>query len=191
MGLVVLIAEPHDILRAGIRAIFAEDTRVEAILEAVNEEEVTRHLRKGPHLTIINQQLIQNMSCLPPDKFVVLTHQPDLEMLKDAFKYKARGYLSVNTPADILRALLHPLEGAFFIGPMIAPWIMNHIIENSHFAIQDDLLTPREKEVVGLLREGIDRSSIARKLNIAETTLKTHMKNISKKTRSLENVERY
>ena len=42
-------------------------------------------------------------------------------------------------------------------------------------------LTPREREIVRLLREGLDRSSIARRLCIAETTLKTHMQNIAKK----------
>jgi DNA-binding NarL/FixJ family response regulator len=43
------------------------------------------------------------------------------------------------------------------------------------------LLSPREREVVSLITEGVDRRTIARQLHISEATLNTHIKNIARK----------
>ncbi|GHO82451.1 response regulator transcription factor [Dictyobacter formicarum] len=60
-------------------------------------------------------------------------------------------------------------------------YVIDHFSGDQHFVIKEELLTPREKEVVSLLRKGINRHTIAKHLSISEATLKTHIKNIMRK----------
>jgi DNA-binding NarL/FixJ family response regulator len=59
--------------------------------------------------------------------------------------------------------------------------IIEHMSTDPRFTVKEELLTPREKEIIRLLRDGIGRSVIAKQLHISEATLKTHIKNITRK----------
>jgi DNA-binding CsgD family transcriptional regulator len=63
----------------------------------------------------------------------------------------------------------------------LATTILDHFSSGLRFP-QDHLLSPKEKEVIALLREGIDRKRIAQRLHISDTTLKTHIKHIRRKS---------
>ncbi len=184
MGQNILIAETREILRIGLRTIFVEDTRVSNVHEAATDESLkTQLLYSGCELdlVVINQSLVTDVSILPKGNFVILTNEPDLTILKAAYEHGARGYLSENTSAELLRMILHPTEGSFLIEPKLAPWIMEYIFGGMQTTITDELLTPREKEVISLLRGGLNRHSIAEQLSITDATLKTHIKNIARK----------
>lgn len=182
MSLNVLIAESHDVIRAGLHAIFSEDPRVTQVIEALNEEHTRNQFAKAKFdLAVINQNLVVDVSAIPMKNYIMLAEEPDIAMLRTVYRHGASGYLSINASADLLKTILRPEEKAFLIEPTLAPLIMDHILDSKHSPIPDELLTPREKEIVRLLRAGLDRPSIARQLCIAETTLKTHIKNITKK----------
>ncbi|GHO60142.1 response regulator transcription factor [Ktedonobacter robiniae] len=181
MTLSVLVAEAQDVLRAGLRAIFTGDCRVTRVDEVTTEKEAKQHLLANQFdLVVMNQSLLTDPSCLAKN-VVLLAAEPDIAVLKEAYKCGALGYLSVNVSSELLKTMLHPAGHAFLIEPTLIPWVMEYILHQSVTMVRHDLLTPREREIVGLLREGVDRPSIAKQLSIAETTLKTHIKNISKK----------
>ena len=58
---------------------------------------------------------------------------------------------------------------------------MELIVEARKRTNELELLSPREREIVMLLDEGLDRRTVAGQLHISEATLKTHIKNISRK----------
>lgn len=182
MGQNVLIAESCELLRIGLRTIFAEDQRVSNIHEATTSKGLEMHLRShGADLVVVNQSLITDVERLPMGCFVILTSKLDMAMLKAAYKHKGRGYLSEHVSAELLRTVLDCSENAFLIEPGLTPWVMDGLLGNAFSTLNEELLTPREKEIIALLREGLDRPTIAKSLCIAETTLKTHIKNIARK----------
>lgn len=186
MELHVLIADPRDILRVGLRTILATDKHIECLYEAANQEELQTYLRtKSLDLIFVNQALISNMAIFPRGRFVVLTSVLDYAVFQEAYKHGARGYLLENTPMDLLCTVLNLPKGTFLIEPALAINILEHLSCDARFAIKDELLTPREREIISLLRNGIDRPSIARQLHISGATLKTHIKNISRKRETI------
>jgi DNA-binding NarL/FixJ family response regulator len=183
MELKLLIAVSSDILRAGLRTLLVEDKRIVQVCEAATKEEVQAQMRSQcPNFIVIDQSLITDITLLPRGHFVILAAKFDLETLQKAYKYGARGYLLENTSAELLRATLYLQNGAFLIEPTIASYTMDHFLHGLRFAIHDELLSPREREIARLLRDGIDRRTIAQQLCISETTLKKHIQHIKSKS---------
>jgi len=182
MGLNILIAESCELLRIGLRTIFTEDQRVSNIHEATTAKDLELHLRNhGVDLVVVNQALITDVARLPMEKFVILTAKLDMSILKAAYQNKGRGYLSEQVSAELLRTVLERHENAFLIEPSLMPWVMDGLFGKAFATLNEELLTPREKEIVALLRDGLDRPTIAKRLCISEATLKTHIKNIARK----------
>lgn len=178
----ILIAEPHHILRAGLRTIFTADKRVTALYDASNTEELQNHLRgTAIDLIIVNHTLIDDITILPSNHFVLLTSEFNIDTFITAYKHRARGYLLKNSQAEYFRALINLPLGAFLIDPMLTVNIMEYLTHDRRLLVKEELLTPREREIVELLREGVDRHIIAQQLNISPATLKTHIKNIFRK----------
>lgn len=183
MGQNILIAEACELLRIGLRTIFAEDPRVSHIHEATTSKGLELHLRSQGvvDLVVANQELITEVERLPMGNFVILASRLDMSILKAAYKHKGRGYLLEQVSAELLRTVLDRHENAFLIEPSLMPWVMDGLFGKAFATLNEDLLTPREKEIVTLLRDGLDRPTIAKTLCITETTLKTHIKNIARK----------
>ncbi len=183
MSLKIVIAETQDVLRTGLHTILATDVRVSEIYEATDERELQRSvLRYTPDLIVVNQDLVVDISILHEQRFVILANELSLAKLKTAYECGAAGYLSTNVSAELLCSLLCCNPPAFLIEPALVPIMMESLSNQKHsHSLDETLLTPREKEIVRLLRTGMDRSSIAKQLCITEATLKTHFKNITKK----------
>ena len=182
MGQNLLIAESCELLRVGLKTIFVEDERVAKIHEAATTESLKTQLRTCSFdLIVVNQSLVTDIMGLPRGNFVILTAEPDMTILKAAYEHGGRGYLSENVSAELLRTVLYSSENSFLIEPALTPWVMGCVFGDAFSTIREELLTPREKEIVSLLRGGLDRPRIAKHLCIAETTLKTHIKNIARK----------
>ena len=182
MGKRVLIAEPREVIRTGLCIVFQKDTSVSEVKSVNTREELKKHLSSfDVDLAIINQSLAPDLKALPAGKFALLIDEPDLDGLLCAYEHQALGYFSIRINADMLRATLKSPRDTFFVDPVLLPWIMELIAETKQRTENLQLLSSREREVVLLLDEGLDRRTIARQLHIAEATLKTHIKNIARK----------
>lgn|SRR5438046_1026453 len=184
----VLIAEPSDSLRAGLQAVLMNDKYGVRIYEAVTKEELHAQLHsKSLDMIVVNQSFITDMSILPRGRFVILTVALDIDIFQAAYRHGARGYLLENTSAELLHTALCLEERNFLIDPALVTSILDYFFSGLRFSIQDNLLSPKEREVIKLLREGIDRKLIAKKLHISDTTLKTHIKHIKRKNNIYSN----
>lgn len=180
--LTLLIAEPRDIIRVGLRTLFAGDNRITQIYEVKTQEALHQCMNTCSFsLLVMNQLLITDISLLPRGRFAILATELDISIFQKAYEHGARAYLLESTSADLFRAILSCEEKGFLIEPTLAIPILEYLSSDARFAVNSDLLTSREREIVELLREGIDRRSIAHQLCISEATLKTHIKNITRK----------
>lgn len=185
MGQQVLIADPRDIFRIGLKTVFAEDERVSEVHEVTTDETLKTCLHSHMvDLVVIHQVLIKDIMILPRDAFVILANDLNMSLLLSAFAYGSLGYLSESVSADLLRTLLYPSRGAFLLDPALTPCVMESLSNCKQTATDENLLTRREREIINLLNDGLDRRSVANQLHITEMTLKTHLRNITRKRNS-------
>lgn len=178
----IVIADPRDIYRIGWRTIFTNHEYVENIYEAESKERLDQVLRKyAIDFIFVHQSFITNIAALPAKRFVLLTPAFDTYTFQAALENGARGYLTENAPAELLLAALSLPEDAFLIEPEIVSEILYSLSHDSRYDVQDGLLTPREREIINMLRNGLKREEISNKLNISRSTLKTHIGNIDRK----------
>ncbi len=188
MGLKVLVADPREFTRVGLRTVLENDEKISNIYEAESYEELKKiMLSFSPDLCIIHQALVRDIRYFSANKLILLISEPDIDVFLTAYHMKARGILSENAAVDLLKLSINSSNDVTFLDPVFFSWIMDFISEYLRMADEIKILSPREREIFGLLQDGQDRRSIARKLQISESTLKTHIKNISIKKDKIKN----
>lgn len=94
----------------------------------------------------------------------------------------AQGYLLKEQPADVLTRQLNQLtSGIPALSPSIARRIMEHFQFTGPAANPEDELTNREREVLALIGRGLRNADVSTHLEIAESTVATHIKAIYRK----------
>lgn len=182
MGKKVLIAEAREVIRTGLCTVFQNDTSVSEVNGVATRDGLKRYLCSfDADLAVVSYALITDMKLLPQGRFVLLIDEPDFNVLMCAYEHQARGYFSINVAGNLLRAALKSGKDTFLVDPALFPWMMELIVEARKRTNELELLSPREREIVMLLDEGLDRRTVAGQLHISEATLKTHIKNISRK----------
>jgi DNA-binding NarL/FixJ family response regulator len=177
----IVIAEPREMLRLGIRTLFQQESGVSTIYDASTLQELMKPLQSSEaKLVFIAQTLVTDFTLLPRGNFAILTAEPDVEFAHSAQQYGACAYLSDGVSSEVLRMVLYLNEGAFLLDPDLTPALMAQQAKTT-MECDSPSLTPREREIVSLLAQGHSRQKIAQLLFITESTLKTHIKHISHK----------
>lgn len=122
----------------------------------------------------------------PETDIIMLTVYNDWQKIFDSLRAGASGYLIKNTPlAEIKKAIETVRAGGSVMSPEIARKVMEHF--NSPATLQSEksqpesILTPKEKEIVIGLVDGLSYKLLADRMNISIDTIRFHIKNIYKK----------
>ncbi len=189
----ILIADDHALFRDGLRSLLNAQGH-EVVGEASNgREAVELAHRIQPDLVLMDVSMPefdgisatrQLTSELPEMKVVVLTASEDEANLFESLRAGARGYLLKNLEADDFFELL---ERASRGEPALTPALARKVLiefARPKEALPEELLTPREREVLELMIEGITSNrKLAKRLNLSENTVKFHIRNILDKLR--------
>lgn len=117
----------------------------------------------------------------PSVKVLMLTSLNDDQYITDSLRSGAKGYLLKDMPCDELVQAIRMAHRGY---AQIAPGLINKLMSNSLPAQTDvieqllpdiDQLTPREQDVLRLIRDGATNREIAEQLYISESTVKTHV----------------
>jgi DNA-binding NarL/FixJ family response regulator len=158
------------------------------IYEATTEEGLYAALTSiAPDLLVINQKLITDVSALPEGNIVILGTEFDSEKLCMFRKYGIHGYLSEESPVELLHYMLLSSRQEFLLDPVWTGILLESLPDNVLALQKEKYLTEREREIAMLMESGMNRRDVARELCIAENTLKTHLKNIARKRRDIDN----
>ncbi|HEX4770822.1 MAG TPA: response regulator transcription factor [Bryobacteraceae bacterium] len=177
----VLSVDDHPLLREGIAAFIGNQSDMQLVGEAANGREALEQFRKHhPDITLMDLQMpemsgIDAISAIrgefPGARIIVLTtHAGDFQVSR-ALKAGARGYL---LKAKLRQELLETIRAVHAGGKRLSAEIAAEIAEHA----TDDVLTPREIDVLRLIASGNANKEIAGKLSLTEETVKGHVKNI-------------
>ena len=183
----ILIAEPREVIRIGLRTLIEQNEPDVEIYEALTREDIQSSLHKESFdLILVHQSFLTELDTLPMNKTILLVEEPEIALFVEAYEHNARGYLSSYISSELLFAAIRSTEDTCLLDPVFFPWIMEYLLRYRQEACEVDSFSHREREIKQLLQNGLDRKTIAQQLHISEATLKTHIKNIARKREDRE-----
>jgi DNA-binding NarL/FixJ family response regulator len=191
----VAIVDDQTLVRQGIAALLSLSPDVTVIAEAGDgNEAVTMVERMQPDVVLLDMRMpgkdglavlreLNAASRLPPT--IVLTTFDDDEMLLEAVRAGARGYLLKDVSLEALTEAIRAVAGG---GTMIRPVMTERMLRGlEHVRREYDTLSPadpltaREIEILRLMAGGYSNREIAEAIGTAEGTVKNHASSILSK----------
>jgi two-component system, NarL family, nitrate/nitrite response regulator NarL len=114
----------------------------------------------------------------PEAKLMVLTALDDPKAVEEAVRAGFRGYLTKDTPVSRFVSSIEAIVAGQEVFPHRSAQRMRRPGSNDSVWLLISQLTPREREVLGLLVEGADGRTIATRLGISRNTVRTHVQSI-------------
>jgi DNA-binding NarL/FixJ family response regulator len=192
----VLIADDHRLMREGTAALLAADDRVDVVgLARDGREAVALAERRRPDVALLDLNMpvmpgIEACAAIrercPGTEVLILTVSEQEPDLYASLRVGAAGYLLKDMgPAQLIEAVLGAGRGEPLIPPSMASRLLRDLVGPDEQKPPDPLadLSDREREVLGLLAEGLRNREIAERLVISEATVKTHVRHVLEKLR--------
>jgi DNA-binding NarL/FixJ family response regulator len=177
----VALAEFEDIVARGLGAMIEEDENLELVSVGIDHDELKSALaEQQPDVAILNFGSLSNAAELrelhrrfPDIRLVVLANRPTSLEARQLLAFGATACLSKSSEARDVRHAIHLASRGLHVlpasetdgGPPPGP----------------DILTPREAEVMELLRSGRSNAEIAQTLHVSVETVRTHARRIYRK----------
>jgi DNA-binding NarL/FixJ family response regulator len=177
----LLIVDDHAIVRQGLEQLFATTSDIEVIGTAADGQQAVEFARdQKPDVILMDLGMPtldgvgatrQIVDSLPLVRVVVLTSYGDEGRILDALNAGAHGYLLKHSdPDDVIEGVRVAYAGDAPLDPRAG----RVLIEQRRRGRKEVELTPREREVLGLVGQGMANKQIARRLEITERTVKAH-----------------
>jgi len=192
----VLIADDHRLMREGTAALLGAHERIEVVgLARDGREAVGLAERRRPDVVLLdlNMPVMRGIEACaairercPDTEVMILTVSEQEPDLYASLRVGAAGYLLKDiAPAQLIEAVLEAGRGEPQIPPTMAGRLLRELAGGDRQRAADPLaeLTDREREVLGLLAEGLRNREIADRLLIGEATVKTHVRHVLEKLR--------
>jgi len=191
----ILLCDDHAILREGLKILLSKQPDIEILGEAAVGEEIIELARKLSPDIIIMDISLPGMSGISLTKTIVqadpriavliLTMYNNKEYLVSALKAGAKGYLiKEGTIDEMINAINIVYKHQIYIDKRFGEDTIKEVLQKlkeKNLEESNDILTPREKDVLALIAEGKSNKEIAAVLNISAKTVDVHRSNIMRK----------
>src|SRR5213595_1781190 len=178
----VLIVDDHEVVREGLRLSLSRAPRVRVIGEASDgASAVALAERRRPDVVIMDVRMpgMDGLEAtkiltekLPETADLIFTAYSERSLLGRGLDSGAKGYILKEAPHETLvRAIEKVAGGDSFIDPALMPAFLSG-------KEREDMLTPREREILQLLADGMSNADVAQRLFISQETVKSHVRHI-------------
>jgi DNA-binding NarL/FixJ family response regulator len=188
----VLIADDQDLVRLGLRTLLDSEDGMSVAGEAadgLHAVELARRLKPDVVLMDVRMPGIDGIEAtrrivaepnLSAVRVIVLTTFELDEYVFDALRFGASGFLIKDTkPAELLRAVRLVAEGEALLSPSVTRRVVAEFAKRAPRITKPHprlaALTDREREIVGLVGEGLSNDEIATRLVVSPATARTHV----------------
>ena len=182
----VLLADDHQLVRAGLRSLLEKIPFVDRIVEAGDGQEAIEKIGKHrPDIAFIDvgmprlnglQVAARVHKEFPNTKVIILSMHANEEYVIEALRHKASGYLVKNAAVDELtRAIRVVMKGETYFSPQISKRAIEKYLADSaggHGPLER--LTARQREVLQLIAEGHNTKEIAYLMKVSVKTVEAH-----------------
>ena len=183
----LLLADDHNLMREGIRALLAKSPDLEIVGETDNGRTAVQMAQKlSPDLVILDitmpglngiEATRQIKYHLPKCKVIVLSMHASSDMIGDALRAGANGYLTKSCIGQELVQAVHTVAGnQTHLSPQVAGVVAEGYLEQmtSSAGHRTKALTPRQREILQLLADGYSTKQIAKQLCRSIKTIEMH-----------------
>ncbi|MET0828038.1 MAG: response regulator transcription factor [Microbacterium sp.] len=201
----VALADDHQLVRAGFRALLDSEPDIEVVVEASGGEQLLRAIRETPvDVALLDirmpdgdglwttEQIAADPALSTVRVVIVTTFELD-EYVARAIRAGASGFLVKDTePVDLIRAVRVVAGG----DALLSPGVTRRLLERAAVGMRDaadptrlEGLTERETEVLRLVGQGLTNDEIAQRLFLSPLTAKTHVSRIMQKLHARDRVQ--
>ncbi|OAT49062.1 nitrate/nitrite response regulator protein [Proteus hauseri ATCC 700826] len=197
----ILLIDDHPMLRNGVKQLLSLDNTLTVVGEAgdgIQGVKLAEELDPDLILLDLNMPGMNGFETLDQlrlrslsGRIVVFSVSNYSDDLVTALKRGADGYLLKDMePEELLSSLKQAAAGKMVLSPALTPILAESLREDRSEGERDiEQLTPRERDILKLIAQGLSNKMIARKLDITESTVKVHVKHLLKKMKLKSRVE--
>jgi DNA-binding NarL/FixJ family response regulator len=192
----VLLADDHTVVRQGLRVLLEAEPDIAVVGEAANGREAVQLTKKLMPDVVVMDIAMPNLNGLeatrqiakevPTAKLLVLSSYNDDEYVHQITSAGATGYLLKQTAAtELIKAVREARRGNAFFSPVVSRRLVERyrkaVLSGAPVNKRNNLLTPREAEVLQLIAEGRANKQIAAELSISIKTVEKHRQQVMNK----------
>jgi DNA-binding NarL/FixJ family response regulator len=190
----VVLIDDHDLLRRGMKTMLETQGNIEVVGEAANGNEALQTVESSiPDVVLIDVIMPEKdgieatreiKQAFPNVGVVVLSGHDEQQFVFDALKAGASGYLLKTAELDeVVHTVRSVAQGEGKLDPRLATQVLSEFQSYQRADVADvyQPLTPREREILKRMSEGLPNKTIASRLSISERTVTTHVANIYSK----------
>jgi DNA-binding NarL/FixJ family response regulator len=188
----IMLADDHTLVRAGLHKLIDAMPGVEVVGEAGDGQTLLTMVEQmHPDVVLMDiampglnglettARLLQNN---PAIRVMILSMHQSEEYVRRALRLGAVAYLLKDSaPMELELALAAVLRGETYLSPAVSKGVVNDYVQRLRDEDQPgDQLSPRQREVLQLIAEGLSTKEIARQLNLSVKTIETHRTSLMK-----------
>lgn len=194
----VVIADSQPISLSGIRSAVADEDDIRILAECENSEHLLRAIRHHcPDVVLVSEEILRKESQelealeqlvteVDETRVIVVTSDKDPEFLESALRCGAKGVFQREWPVQQLpMAIRKVTNGGVWLEQGAAERVLEQALSKRKAPCDDELkigsLTPREREVIDLICQGLRNKEITEKLHISLATVSHHLTSIYRK----------
>ena len=191
----ILLADDHNLVRQGFKAIISQKKDYQIVGEAENgREAIDKSLQLRPEIVIMDILMPHVNGILATEEIkkqlehtqvIILSMYREKQYVLNAFIAGAMGYLIKDAAVDeLLESIDSVLQGHIYISPPVAKYVIDdyrHLLKQKSPPDDYNLLTAREKQMLQMIAEGKTTNEIAAIACISPKTVKTHRNALMRK----------
>jgi RNA polymerase sigma factor (sigma-70 family) len=186
MAMRIIVCDDHAVFRAGLVTALAQERDIDVVGQAASLAELRRRLaRAGADLVLLDVEQADGPAAAAvadvarEAAVVVMSADDDAELVRRSLRDGALGYIRKDAePAEVLRLVRRAAEGKTALSADMALRLAESLrLQRDRATVEQALasLTPRQREVVGLIAEGRTNREIAERLYVSEGTVRNHV----------------